>query len=142
MIASPLLSRLAALLITCWAGSLWTICGLVAPTLFEVLDDRQSAGQLAGRFFHIETWIGVIIGGSLLGLNMAGRLALPGRALVWLAAGLPLASHLALGPLMDQARFSGDTTRFGLLHAAASASFLAACIALLILVWKFNRPAE
>ncbi|HEY5807198.1 MAG TPA: DUF4149 domain-containing protein [Povalibacter sp.] len=141
MSASPFLARLVALLITCWAGSLWTICGLVAPTLFAVLDDRHMAGQLVGRFFHIQTWIGVTIGSVLIGLGVAGRALLPGRALIWIAAGLPLASHVLLGPLMDQARVSGDLTRFGLLHAAAGACFLAACIALVMLVWKINRPA-
>lgn len=135
-------SRLASLLIAFWAGSLWTICGLVAPTLFAVLDDRQLAGQLAARFFHAETWIGVAIGALLMAANLAGKLPLPGRMLVLVTAGFPLASHLILGPLMDQARAAGDMARFGLLHGVAGACFLVACVSALALTWKFNRPAE
>lgn len=134
--------RFAALLITLWAGSLWTICALVAPTLFAVLDDRQIAGRLAATFFFAATAIGVVVGVVLIALNLARKVVLPGRALVLITAGLPLASHLILGPLMDQARATGDMARFGVLHGIASACFLIACVSALVLVWKLNRPAE
>lgn len=136
------MSRVAAILIAFWAGSLWTICGLVAPSLFAVLEDRRLAGQLAARFFLIETWIGVAIGAVLLVLSFSGKLVLPARSLVGVAAALPLASHLLLGPLMERAREAGDMARFGILHGIAGACFLIACLAVLVAVWKFNRPAE
>ncbi len=134
------MSRLASLLIAFWAGSLWTVCGIVAPSLFAVLDDRRVAGQLAARFFLIETWIGVGIGALLLGFSLAGKLTLPARTFVAVAALLPLASHLLLGPLMERARIAGDMARFGVLHGIAGACFLVACLAMLVVVWKFNRP--
>jgi len=136
------MSRIASLLIALWAGSLCTICGLVAPTLFAVLDDRQLAGQLAATFFLAATWIGVAIGALLIGFNLAGKLALPGRWLIVVAALAPLGSHIVLGPLMERARAAGDMARFGSLHGLAGACFLVACLATLALVWKFNRPAE
>lgn len=136
------MQRLAAFLITLWAGSLWTICALVAPILFAVLDDRQLAGRLAATFFFAATVIGVVVGGVLIALNLARKVKLPGRALVLITAGLPLASHLILGPLMDQARAAADMARFGLLHGVAAACFLIACVSALVLVWKFNHPAE
>lgn len=136
------MSRVASLLITLWAGSLWTICGVVAPTLFAVLDDRRLAGQLAATFFFAAMVIGVIVGSLLMALSFARKIMLPGRALVVITAGLPLASQLILGPLMDQARAVGDMGRFGILHGIAGACFLIACVSAVALVWKFNRPAE
>lgn len=134
--------RLAALLITLWAGSLWVICGLVAPTLFAVLDDRRAAGQLAATFFFATTVIGVVVGSVLIALSLARKITLPGRVPVLITAGLPLASHLILGPLMNQARAAGDMARFGILHGIAGACFLIACVGAFVVVWTFNRPVE
>lgn len=135
------MQRLASLLITFWAGSLWTICALVAPTLFRLLDDRRLAGQLAATFFTALTWIGVAVAVVLLAMNMAGRLPSLSRALVLTTAGFPLASRLLLGPLMEQARTAGDMARFGILHGIAGGCFLIACVSAALLVWKFSRPA-
>jgi hypothetical protein len=140
VISSSVLSRVAFLLITLWAGSLWTVCGLVAPSLFAMLDHRL-AGQLAAYFFLVETWIGVVVGTTVVLLNLAQKYWLPSRWPVLIAAGLPLLSHLALGPLMERARLRGDMSRFGLLHGVAGGCFVAACIALLVLIWKLSaRP--
>ncbi|NJN45977.1 MAG: DUF4149 domain-containing protein [Candidatus Competibacteraceae bacterium] len=49
-----------------WIGSLWTIGFIVAPTLFQVLDDRALAGMIAGRLFSIESYLGLVCGGLLL----------------------------------------------------------------------------
>lgn len=135
------MERFASLLVTFWAGSLWTICALVAPTLFRLLDERRLAGQLAAAFFDALTWIGVAVAAVLLAMSLAGRLPLLSRALVLTTAGLPLASRLILGPLMDQARAAGDMTRFGILHGVAGGCFLIACVSAAVLVWKFSRPA-
>lgn len=136
------LQRFATVLITLWAGSLWAVCGLVAPSLFALLDDRQLAGQLAGHFFRVESVIGLVVGALLIALDWRARLALRGRALVWLAALLPFAGTVLLGPFLEQARSSGDMSRFALLHGISACCFLTACIALAIFVWRFNRPAE
>lgn len=135
------MSRAAFLLIAFWAGSLWTVCGIVAPSLFAVLEERHLAGQLAARFFLIETWIGVAVGAVLLGLSFSGKLELPARPFVVVAALLPLASHLLLGPLMEKARLAGDMARFGILHGVAGACFLIACLSMVVVVWRFSRPA-
>lgn len=135
------MARLASLLISFWAGSLWTVCVLVAPTLFRVLDDRRLAGQLAATFFNALTWIGVAVATVLLALNLAGRLPSVNRTLILVTAGFPLASHLILGPLMNQARAAADMARFGILHGVSGACFLIACLSAAALVWKFNRPA-
>jgi len=135
------MARLASLFIAFWAGSLWTICGLVAPTLFRLLEDRRLAGLLAAAFFNALTWIGVAVAAVLIAANLAGRLPQINRTLVLVTAGFPLASHLILGPLMEQARVAGDMARFGVLHGVSAICFLIACLSAAALVWKFNRPA-
>ncbi|HEY4366005.1 MAG TPA: DUF4149 domain-containing protein [Steroidobacteraceae bacterium] len=139
------MSRVASLVITFWAGSLWTVCGVVAPTLFTVLEDRQMAGRLAATFFRAETIIGVVAGAVLVGLGLAGKLSLAGRLgkiLIAVTAAAPLLSQVVLGPFMERARAAGDMARFGMLHGAAALLFLIACFSALLLVWRLHRPAE
>lgn len=124
-----------------WAGSLWTICAVVAPSLFAVLDDRRLAGQLAGRFFHLETAIGVASCAVLLSLSFTGRLTLPGRHWIVVTAALPLANYIVLGPLMAAARAADDMARFGILHAFSAALFFGACLSAAMMLWRFSRPA-
>jgi Domain of unknown function (DUF4149) len=135
--------QLAAVLAGLWAGSLWTICALVAPTLFAALDDRRQAGRLAARFFHLETWIGVVIALLLIAM-IAGRVLVASRGLVWLivlTAAAPLASELILGPMMNAARAANDLGRFGLLHGVSAVLFFAAGVGGLVIAWRLSRPA-
>lgn len=138
------MSRIASLVLTFWAGSLWTVCTMVAPTLFAVLDDRQMAGRLAATFFRAETIIGVIAGSVLIGMSVTNRLQLPGwlgRTLIAITAGAPLLSQVGLQPFMERARVAGDIAQFGTLHAVAALLFLVACLSALLLVWRLHRPA-
>jgi hypothetical protein len=142
--AAPM-PRFTGLVLAFWAGSLWSICGLVAPTLFAVLDDRAVAGRLAARFFDMAMLIGALAGGLLLILTVSGRYYLPGRysrALVLLTAGLPVLSKLALSPLLEQARAAGDTARFGMLHGISATLFLIACAGAVGLVWNFSQRSR
>jgi hypothetical protein len=139
------MSRIASLVMTFWAGSLWTVCGLVAPTLFATLDDRQLAGQLAAMFFRAETYIGVIAALVLVGLSITGKLSLAGglvKTLIAVTVAAPLISQVVLGPFMERARAAGDMARFGALHGAAALLFVIACLSALLLVWRLHRPAE
>ncbi|MDL2357188.1 MAG: DUF4149 domain-containing protein [Pseudomonadota bacterium] len=48
----------ARLLVAClWAGSLWTVGYVVAPTLFLTLHDNVLAGTIVGLLLHTEAWI-------------------------------------------------------------------------------------
>ena len=139
------LPRLLSFLITFWAGSLWTICGVVAPSLFAVLGDRHAAGQVAAHLFRAEAFIGLIVGIVLLALSSMRPTTLSarrGRALIVTTAVLPLISQAGVGPLLERARTAGDMARFGMLHGVAGALFLLACIAALLLVWEFSGRAE
>ena len=126
-----MLARAAVLVAVAWIGALWTICAVVAPTLFTILDDRRLAGQIAGTFFGLIAWAGVAAALLVLAARaLAGRSRDPWLVL-WtaLAALLPLASELFLTPVMESARASADMARFGMLHGVSAAAFGLACLA-------------
>jgi hypothetical protein len=136
--------RFTSIVLAFWAGSLWCICGVVAPTLFALLEDRTLAGRLAGRCFDLATLIGVL-SAVLVFAPTIGRYVMPGRYTRWLVsitAGLPVLSKLALSPLMEQARVAGNMTRFGALHGAAAGLFMLACVSALGMVWSFSPRAK
>jgi uncharacterized membrane protein YdcZ (DUF606 family) len=137
--------QLLSCLVTFWAGSLWTICGVAAPMLFAVMEDRHAAGDMAAHLFRTEAYIGLIAAVLLLALGALKPTKLStrrARMLIVATAALPLISQLGLGPLLDSARAAGDMARFGMLHGFAGALFVLACIGALLLVWEFSRRAE
>ncbi len=138
----------SAFLVTLWAGSLWTICVLVAPTLFSTLPERRLAGQVAAQLFHVETWLGVVVAILLITVLAARKVFADSKSTLWiivLTAIAPLASEIILGPMMNAARAANDMSRFGMLHGASMGLFLIACLSALALVWKTSertiRPA-
>lgn len=139
------LPRIAYVLLTLWAGGLWTICGVAAPTAFAVLE-RSAAGELAARLFEIIAWAGAGIGTLLFGFaRRDNRLNAAGSRFVGLliaaAALAPVFSEVILGPLMHAAKVQGDMRAFGLLHGLGGALFLVACVCTLVLTWKLS-PAK
>jgi hypothetical protein len=120
-------------LLVLWAGSLWSVGLWVTPTLFYVQGDRQLAGVLAGRIFTVETYVGV-------GVAVLAAL-LPGRTrFVWgyVAAAVLALNEWALRPVMVAARAHGAALglTFGAWHGVSAVLYLAACVALLPLIWK------
>jgi len=116
-----------------WAGSLWSVGLWVTPILFAVESDHRLAGVLAGRIFSIETYVGIAVA--------VFALLLPGRTkFVWgyLAAGLLAVNEWAVRPVMVVARAHGSAMglTFGAWHGVSAVIYLAACLALLVLVWK------
>ena len=137
------MSRFAAVILTLWAGSLWTICAIAAPAAFAVLE-RSAAGRLAGTLFQIATWLGaacalMLFATAFLHKPLASRLS--PSWLVAATAGAPLLSELVLSPMMATARAANDMSRFGMLHGLAAVLFVAAALGALLLVLRFNRPA-
>ena len=136
---------LIGVLITAWVGSLWTVCGLVAPTLFAVVEDRATAGRIAGVFFRREAWIGLGLGvavAAVAWLSRHARMTGRGLTLVAVTALLPVGSQLILSPLMQGAREAGDMARFGMLHGIAGGCFVLACLSGLGLVLQFSRAGR
>jgi hypothetical protein len=136
--------RLAAVLLTLWAGSLWTVCAIAAPVAFAVLDDRHAAGRVAAMLFEIETWLGAVCALALFAIGfvhkpLAARLGAPW--LIAATAAAPLVSELVLSPMMAAARAANDMSRFGMLHGISAMLFVAAALGAVFLVLRFNRPA-
>jgi hypothetical protein len=136
-------SRFAAVVLTLWAGSLWTICAIAAPAAFAVLD-RPAAGRLAGTLFQIATWLGAVCALLLFAAAFVHKPLATRLSPSWLVAATaaaPLLSELVLSPMMAAARTANDMSRFGMLHGLAAVLFVAAALGALLLVLRFNRPA-
>jgi hypothetical protein len=139
------MQRVLSLVLTAWAGSLWTICGIVAPSLFSVLPDRQLAGRTAGYFFSVATWLGLAFSVVALVLLARGAIATVKRVdytIVIVTAAGPLASELILRPIMDAARAAGDMAKFGMLHGVSALFFGIACVGALALVWRSSGASR
>jgi hypothetical protein len=145
-----LLTRVRLLVATLWAGSLWTVGYLVAPTLFATLADRVLAGTVAASMFRSEAWLSIACALAMLVLLMVakGLDAKRRRLLVLLAVAMlvgTLAVHFGLQPLMAELRAaagpggvmeSAAKTRFGVLHGISSVIYLVQAVLAGVLVVK------
>jgi len=143
-------ARARSLLIALWAGSLWTVGYLVAPTLFATLSDRILAGTIAGAMFRSEAWLSLVCGLLLLVLLRAGADLEPRqrRSMTVIALAMvvcTLVSHLGITPFMTALReaagpggvmASDDKTRFGILHGVSSVIYLVQSVLAGMLIWK------
>jgi hypothetical protein len=130
----------STLLVTVWAGSLWTICLIAAPAAFATLPERHLAGLVVGRLFHTETWLGVVAAALLIAVLAARKhLSKALLTIILLTAAMPLISQLVVVPLMDQARAANDMAQFGRLHGVSAALVFTACLSALALVWKVSK---
>lgn len=131
--AHPAILCIFRLLQVLWAGSLWSVGLWVTPILFSAQSDRHLAGVLAGRIFSIETYVGIAV--AVLALLLPGR-----TTFLWgyLAAALLAANEWALRPVMSAAREHGTAAglTFGAWHGVSAVLYMAASIALLVLVLK------
>ena len=134
-----MLAKLRLLVAVLWAGSLWTVGYLVAPTLFATLSDRVLAGTLAGAMFHAEAMLSL---GCALVLVALLKFATPDwtparrRTVLALVAAMALCtvvSHFGLQPMMAELRAaagpggvmeSAAKSRFGMLHGISSVIYL------------------
>ncbi|PHV05929.1 hypothetical protein CSQ96_17810 [Janthinobacterium sp. BJB412] len=133
-----LLARARLLVATLWAGSLWTVGYLAAPTLFATLSDRVLAGTIAASLFRIEAMLSLGCGAALLLLLWLGKdfSAARQRTLLLIILAMvacTVASHFGLQPLMAELRAaagpagvmeSAAKSRFGMLHGISSSIFL------------------
>jgi hypothetical protein len=132
----------SALLVTVWAGSLWTICLIAAPAAFATLPERRLAGLVVSRLFQTETWLGVVAAALLIAVLAARKLLSKALlAIVLLTAAMPLISQLVVVPLMEHARAANDLAQFGRLHGVSAALFFTACLSALALVWKVSQSS-
>ena len=142
--------RLArTLLITLWAGSLWTVGYLAAPLLFATLPDRTLAGTIAGSLFRAEAWLSLACGILLMAIFRSDT-TLQSRAIcIRIVIGMlvcVVVGYFGLQPFMAEIRAAAAQAggvmddamrmRFGVLHGVASIIYLLQSVAAIVLVLK------
>jgi hypothetical protein len=126
---------LYAVLLTLWAGSLWTV-GWVPVVLFSRLPD-VAAGNIATILFNILAYISLACGVVLVALR---KFAVPqGQGRDWalwalvLMLMLTLIGHFGIGAIMEDLRQQAAPlsirdsplrARFGMLHGISSTLYL------------------
>jgi hypothetical protein len=133
--------------IALWAGGLWAIGYLAAPTLFTELADRMLAGRLAGAMFHWIALAGFACGAYLLVFLAARQRWRVVRSLpFWLVVlmlVLSAAGYFGIQPLMAQLKIdagprdvieSALKDRFAVWHGIASVVYLVESLLGLLLV--------
>lgn len=134
------LDKVRLLVAALWAGSLWAVGYLVAPTLFATLD-RVLAGQIAGTMFHSMAMLSLGCGvamGVLLFFGTRDWAPKRRRTVLLIVVAMVMctvASHFGLQPLMAAAKASGDPS-FGKLHGISSSIYLVQSLLAGWLLWK------
>ena len=142
-------SHLRILLVTLWAGSLWTVGYLAAPVLFASLPDRSLAGSIAGMLFRAQAWLSLACGLLLLLLLWLDKSWSSKRTSVILVIAMLACvsiGYFALQPFMAEIRAAAANngglmdeamrSRFGMLHGVASVIYLLQSVLALVLVTK------
>jgi hypothetical protein len=138
--ALPLiLPKVRLLVAALWAGSLWAIGYLVAPTLFATLSDRVLAGVIAGSLFHAMAMLSLGCGLAMLLLLWRGTPGWDGKrrrtvlAIIVVMVMCTVASHFGLQPMMAELKAAAAPggvmdaaakSRFGMLHGVSSVIYL------------------
>lgn len=132
--------KFALIIITLWIGALWA-AGAAAYVLFDTLQDKQLAGQLAGKFFSYVSYLGLFSAFYLLIHRLLGfgMLALK-QGFFWAVFFmllLVLAGHFGIQPLLAQLKadaFPRDVmqsvfaNRFKAWHGVASIAYVVQCL--------------
>jgi hypothetical protein len=135
-------------LLTLWIGGLWIVGYLVVPTLFAMLEDRQTAGSIAGHLFQTMNYVGLGVGTILLISvlrSSAGPIFRQWRLhwRVWVLMTMLLVIAVAsfiIQPAMQELKAqgivegSGQAIQFGRLHGVSSILFLINSLLGLLLV--------
>ncbi|MFC0168656.1 DUF4149 domain-containing protein [Pseudoduganella danionis] len=146
-----LLARTRLLVATLWAGSIWTVGYLAAPTLFATLSDRVLAGNIAANLFAHQAWLSIACALVMLALLWVGRGSETGgifagsaansaartrRVLLVIVAimlACTLIMHFGLQPMMASLRAAAGPggvmeeaahNEFGILHGISSSVYL------------------
>ncbi len=143
--------RLRQLIVTLWAGSLWTIAYLVAPILFATLPDKVLAGTIAGKLFQAEAWLSVACAIFMIFLikrSVSDNNPKKRRQLLWIVGGMlacTVVGYFALQPFMAALRETAGIggvmnseakMQFGILHGVSSTIYLVQSLLGALLVWK------
>ncbi len=139
----PVLERVV---LTAWAGALWSIGYVASPLLFRALEDTSLAAELSGVLTGAVAWISILCAVILVPAQLRYRVR-PWAAhwRLWLVVGLTgmiVLGELVVRPpmeaLMEQA---DDVAYLASLRVAESLYFIASAMAL-VLVIGGPRPLE
>jgi hypothetical protein len=144
-----MLARLRLLLAALWAGSVWAVSYLAAPSAFAVLDSTR-AGNVVGTMLTREAWLAIVLaaGLALLAWRSPDLDARRRRWLYWLAGGMlacSLAVYLGLQPMMAAIRDSAGPAgvraspqwgTFAALHGVSQLLYLVESVLGAVLVVK------
>lgn len=137
-------------LLTLWIGSMWTVGFIVAPVLFNALDDRMLAGNIAGRLFTTISYIGISSAIVLIVLYMREH-----KRQLWASWSfrfvvmmllVTLIGEFGITPMMQDIKASVGTAlvkgteahnRFSILHGISSSLFLLnSVLGLLVIIFS------
>jgi hypothetical protein len=130
---------LRRILVTAWAGSLWSVGFLVAPLLFTSLPNHALAGDAARHTFMGVEYLGLSCGlliAILIRMTSGRWLADTTARLVYIMLVLTTVSLLVIDPWLDRLRLvdGGSSSAFAWAHAVASVIYLLLCVLALWLV--------
>lgn len=145
---------LAILITTVWVGGMWTVGYIVAPVLFQSLQDKAFAGMLAGKLFAAMAYAGIVCATYLMLYLFKTRGMVVMRQPLFLITlvmlllillgqyGLqPILADLKTQALPQYVMDSVYADRFRFWHGAASILYLAQSllgVALLLKVYRGN----
>jgi hypothetical protein len=144
-----MLANVRRLLAALWAGSVWAVSYLAAPSAFAVLDSTQ-AGNVVGVMLTRSAWLAIALA-VLLALLVARAGDLDARRRRWLYGviagmlGCSLVVYLGLQPMMAAireaagpagVRASPQWGAFAALHGVSQVLYLAESILGAVLVVK------
>ncbi|MET3131320.1 hypothetical protein AAKU55_001579 [Oxalobacteraceae bacterium GrIS 1.11] len=145
------MQRARVLVATLWAGNLWTIGYVVAPTLFATLADRVLAGTVAGSMFRTGAWLSILFALLMLALLRADAKNLPAprrRMLCGIVLAMlvvTLINYFGIQPVVAALREAAGPggidaspfkRQFGLLHGASMLLYLMQSVLAACLIWK------
>ncbi|WP_426109614.1 DUF4149 domain-containing protein [Massilia sp. PWRC2] len=132
--------RLGLLVAALWAGSLWTIGYVVAPTLFLALHDNVLAGTIVGVLLRSQAWLAIACAALLLLLLQVAKGSTPPAQrrsctlIIVAMLACALVIYLGLQPVMAQLKIDAGTAglagtpqgrTFGMLHGVSQLFYLA-----------------
>ena len=150
-----ILDALQAIAVTLWVGALWTSGLLVAPLLFQTMDDRAVAGTVAGRLFEVTAFVGLVCGLCILIICFALRRARASQNyLAWLVVAMlvmALVGQFGIQPVLAAIREQVHPqpvmesvlgSRFAFWHVVATVLYLVQCLLGAALVILQRAPVD
>ena len=126
------MARPFRVLMSLWAGSLWSLLW-VAAVLFRFISDRHTAGLIAARLFSVETYLGLAVAALALMLPERRRFLLG-----FIGVALLAFNEWILKAVMARALTHGGTAglTFGAWHGISAGLYVLACVCVVVMIYK------